>query len=87
MKTSSRTRANRAGGQGAGRACPRATWAHATPTEAIRIFYTQISLRGALPFLVEIPNELTAQTLERSRQGEAVEHFESLDSMFVGWET
>jgi len=40
-----------------------------------------------LPFLVEIPNELTAQTLERSRQGEAVEHFESLDSMFVGWET
>jgi len=26
-----------------------------TPTEAIRIFYKQISLRGGLPFPVEIP--------------------------------
>jgi DNA-damage-inducible protein J len=30
-----------------------------TPTEAIRIFYTQISLRNGLPFPVEIPNKET----------------------------
>ena len=28
-----------------------------TPTEAIRLFYTQITLRNGLPFPVEIPND------------------------------
>jgi DNA-damage-inducible protein J len=50
-----------------------------TPTEAIRIFYKQISLRGGLPFPVEIPNERTASTLAKSRRGEGVRKFESLD--------
>jgi len=57
-----------------------------TPTEAIRIFYRQICLRGGLPFAVEIPNELTAETLAKSRRGENVETFESLDDMFASWE-
>ncbi len=57
-----------------------------TPTEAIRIFYRQISLRGGLPFAVEIPNERTAATLEKSRRGDAVEKFDSLDEMFESWE-
>jgi len=58
-----------------------------TPTEAIRIFYRQISLRGGLPFPVEIPNAVTSKTLAKSRRGEDVESFESLDSMFASWET
>ena len=41
-----------------------------SPTEAIRIFYRQISLRNGLPFAVEIPNARTAATLEKSRKGE-----------------
>ncbi len=57
-----------------------------TPTEAIRIFYRQITLRGGLPFPVEIPNELTVTTLEKSRLGEEVEEFHSLDEMFENWE-
>ena len=57
-----------------------------TPTEAIRIFYRQITLRGGLPFPVEIPNDLTAATLAKSRQGEEVEEFDSLDEMFEDWE-
>lgn len=40
-----------------------------TPTEAIRIFYRQISLRGGLPFPVAIPNKLTASTLKKSCRG------------------
>ena len=57
-----------------------------SPTEAIRIFYRQISLRGGLPFPVEIPNERTAATLEKSRKGEGVAEFDSLDDMFESWE-
>jgi DNA-damage-inducible protein J len=57
-----------------------------TPTEAIRIYYKQISLRGGIPFAVEIPNERTAATLEKSRRGEGVREFESLDEMFESWE-
>jgi DNA-damage-inducible protein J len=57
-----------------------------TPTEAIRIFYRQISLRGELPFPVAIPNDLTVSTLEKSRRGEDVLEFDSLDAMFESWE-
>lgn len=57
-----------------------------TPTEAIRIFYRQISLRRGLPFPVAVPNKLTASTLEKSRQGKDVQHFKSLDEMFESWE-
>ena len=57
-----------------------------TPTEAIRIFYRQISLRGGLPFTIEIQNELTASPLEKSRRGEDIQEFESLEAMFKNWE-
>ena len=57
-----------------------------TPTEAIRIFYRQISLRGGLPFNVALPNELTSKTLEKSRGGKQVQEFDSLDDMFETWE-
>lgn len=57
-----------------------------SPTEAIRIFYRLITLRQGLPFAVAIPNELTAATLEKSRRGEDVREFESLDAMFESWE-
>ncbi len=57
-----------------------------SPTEAIRIFYRQISLRGGLPFAVEIPNASTVATLEKSRRGEGVVEFDSLDEMFESWE-
>ncbi|OGV68303.1 MAG: hypothetical protein A2498_10940 [Lentisphaerae bacterium RIFOXYC12_FULL_60_16] len=55
-------------------------------TEAIRIFYRLITLRGGLPFAVAVPNECTAATLEKSRRGEDVQEFESLDAMFESWE-
>ena len=57
-----------------------------SPTEAIRIFYRQITLRGGLPFAVEIPNARTAETLKKSRKGEGVVEFDSLDAMFESWE-
>ena len=57
-----------------------------SPTEAIRLFYRQISLREGLPFSVQIPNKLTAETLRKSRAGKDVVKFESLDDMFASWE-
>ena len=57
-----------------------------TPTEAIRVFYRQIALRGGLPFSVTIPNERTAATLRKSRRNQNVETFDSLDAMFESWQ-
>jgi DNA-damage-inducible protein J len=57
-----------------------------SPTEAIRIFYRQITLRRGLPFAVAVPNDRTVATLEKSRRGEDVQQFESLDAMFESWE-
>lgn len=56
-----------------------------SPTDAIRIFYRQISLRHGLPFSVEIPNELTRLTLEKSQKGEDIERYNTLDDMFASW--
>ena len=57
-----------------------------SPTEAIRLFYRQICLRGGLPFPVLIPNKLTAKTLKKSQRGEAVDTFNSLEDMLESWE-
>ena len=57
-----------------------------TSTEVIRILYRQICLRGGLPFPIEVPNERTSSILAKSRVGEEVEMFDSLDDMFESWE-
>jgi len=56
-----------------------------TPTEAIRVFYSQICLLGGLPFAVRIPNQLTRDTLAKSRRGEDIQAFDSLEEMFEAW--
>ncbi len=57
-----------------------------SPTEAIRIFYRQITLRGGIPFAIKVPNKLTATTLNKSSRGEDIIEFESTDAMFESWE-
>jgi len=39
-----------------------------SPTDAIRLFYTQITLRNGLPFPVSMPNQETVQSLEDSKK-------------------
>lgn len=56
-----------------------------SPTEAIRMFYTQITLRNGLPFTVEIPNEETERALEDSRSGRNLERFKSADAVIESW--
>jgi DNA-damage-inducible protein J len=56
-----------------------------SPTEAIRMFYTQITLRNGLPFDVAIPNDVTIKALEESRNGRNLERFDSTEELFESW--
>ena len=58
-----------------------------SPTEAIRMFYTQITLRNGLPFEVTIPNEETEQALRDSRSGKNLESFKNVDDLFENWDS
>ncbi len=55
-------------------------------TEAIRMFYRQITLRKGLPFAVEIPNATTRTTLKASRDGKDLEEFSSMEKLFASWD-
>lgn len=57
-----------------------------SPTEAIRMFYTQIALRNGLPFAVEIPNAETEAALSDSRSGRNLERFDSVDDLVKSWQ-
>jgi DNA-damage-inducible protein J len=56
-----------------------------TPTDAVRLLYRQIALRGAFPLELRVPNKLTASTLDKSDRGEEIETFDSLDQMVASW--
>ena len=53
-----------------------------SPTEAIRIFYTQITLKKGLPFEVSIPNETTRNELEDSRKGVGLTKHQNVEKVF-----
>ena len=56
-----------------------------TPTEAVRLLYRQIALRGEFPVELRIPNALTATTLDKSDRNEEVEFVDSLDELTSSW--
>lgn len=53
-----------------------------TVSEAITLFYRQVTLRKGLPFAVEIPNELTRATFAKTNRGEEVVESANADEMF-----
>ena len=57
-----------------------------SPTEAIRMFYTQITLRNGMPFEVTIPNAVTEKALKDAREGKNLESFESKEELFKSWD-
>ena len=40
-----------------------------TPTEAVRLFYRQVTLQGGLPFAVRIPNAKTRKAMGDALKG------------------
>ena len=58
-----------------------------TPTEAIRLFYRQIALRGEFPLELKVPNPRTAATLSKADLGQDVEHFDCAEDLFASWDS
>ncbi len=48
-----------------------------TPTEAIRLFYRQVSLQGGLPFEVRVPNAETKAAIIEARSGKKLKTYKS----------
>ena len=46
-----------------------------SPTEAIRLFYTQVTLHRGLPFSEGIPNAETIEALRQARIGEKLTEY------------
>ena len=57
-----------------------------TPTEAIRLLYRQIAMRGEFPIELKVPNALTSETLRKADQGEELESFKSSADLKASWE-
>ena len=53
-----------------------------TTSQAITLFFNQISLRKGLPFAVAIPNTETAKAIENALAGIDLYEAESVDSLF-----
>jgi DNA-damage-inducible protein J len=51
-------------------------------TQAINLFYRQVTLRKGLPFDVVIPNAATKRTLERTDAGKDLVVCKDVDDMF-----
>ena len=49
-----------------------------TPTEAITLFYKQVTLYRGLPFPVRIPNAATRRALREARSRKRIESFDSV---------
>jgi len=49
-----------------------------TPTEAITLFYKQVTLYRGLPFPVRIPNAATRKALVEARGRHDIENFETV---------
>ncbi len=47
-----------------------------TPTEAITLFYKQVTLYQGLPFPVRVPNAATRKALQEARNRKNLESFE-----------
>ena len=57
-----------------------------SPTDAIRLFYTQITLRNGLPFPVSMPNQETVQALEDSKKNRDLSTYSTIDQLFESWD-
>ncbi len=50
-------------------------------TEAITLFYKQVSLNQGLPFLVKLPNAETLEILREARSGEELNEYANLEDL------
>jgi DNA-damage-inducible protein J len=53
-----------------------------SPTDAITMFYSQVSLRQGIPFPVEIPNAATMKAIKDADAGIDVHKVNDVDELF-----
>jgi DNA-damage-inducible protein J len=54
-----------------------------TTSQAITLFFNQVSLRKALPFAVSVPNTETAKAIENALAGLDLSEAENVDKLFA----
>lgn len=52
-----------------------------SPTDAITLFYVQVTLHGGLPFEVRIPNNETIEAMWQAGTGEGLNEYADLDAL------
>ncbi|QLH37699.1 MAG: type II toxin-antitoxin system RelB/DinJ family antitoxin [Defluviicoccus sp.] len=52
-----------------------------TPTEAITLFYKQVTLKHGLPFAVELPNAETRAAMQDALDGRDLSEWRDLDTL------
>jgi len=52
-----------------------------TPTEAITLFYKQVTLKQGLPFAVELPNAETRAAMQDAIDGRNLTEWEDLEAL------
>ena len=55
-----------------------------SPTEAITLFYAQVTLHNGLPFAVKVPNAETIKVLQHEQSGEGLTEYADLESLKAG---
>ena len=51
-------------------------------SEAISMYLSQITLQKGIPFELKIPNQVTAQTLKSTENGNDIHKVDSIDELF-----
>ena len=54
-----------------------------SPTEAITLFYKQVTFHNGLPFTLKIPNEETLEAIRQARSGEGLTTYGSVDELMA----
>ncbi len=52
-----------------------------SPTEAITLFYKQVTLRRGLPFVIKIPNLETREAMRQALEGEDLTEWPDLEAL------
>ena len=50
-------------------------------TEAITLFYTQVTLQHGLPFAVKLPNAKTREALKQARENENLTEYDGVEDL------
>lgn len=56
-----------------------------SPSQAVNLFFAQVSLRGGLPFAVRVPNADTLDAMEESIEPEALAAYRSVEDFVQEW--